>query len=92
MIADCLCRELRELEDIRFLMHCSIESVRCMWVSLTQGECMPDEADYDALYGVYKSLFELDERLLEKTQVLYKVASNLARGGCQDGRKNPADH
>lgn len=37
---------LSDMEEIQFLMHCAIESVRQSWVALTQGVDMPTEADY----------------------------------------------
>lgn len=76
MIGDRVNEELSELEDIQFLMHCGIEAVRCMWVDMTQGDSMPGDPDYDALYGLYRSLSELDERFRESTQKLYKVCAN----------------
>ena len=46
---------LIELEEIHLQLHCAVESVRQSWVALTQGDNMPTEADYDALWGCVPS-------------------------------------
>lgn len=56
--------ELRELltdtDEIHLQLHCTIESVRQCWIALTQGDNEPCEDDYDALFGVYRRLSQLD--------------------------------
>ena len=59
---------LSDMEEIQFLMHCAIESVRQSWVALTQGVDMPTEADYDALWGTYHRLSQLDAAFLQNKE------------------------
>ena len=70
---------LSDMEEIQFLMHCAIESVRQSWVALTQGVDMPTEADYDALWGTYHRLSQLDAELLQNKEDLWKVFGRLSK-------------
>ena len=63
---------LMELDDIHLQIHCAVESVRQSWVAMTQGDSKPDENDYDALYGIYSRLSELEKRLLEWKESCWK--------------------
>lgn len=63
---------LMELDDIHLQIHCAVESVRQSYVAMTQGDCKPDENDYDALYGIYSHLSELEKRLLEWKESYWK--------------------
>ena len=70
---------LSDMEEIQFLMHCAIESVRQSWVALTQGVDMPTEADYDALWGTYHRLSQLDAEFLQNKEDLWKVFGRLSK-------------
>lgn len=65
---------LTELDDIQLQIHCAVESVRQSWVAMTQGESEPCEDDYDALYGIYSHLSELEKRLLEWKESFWKYS------------------
>lgn len=65
---------LSELEEIHLQLHCAVESVRQSWVAMTQGESEPCEDDYDALYGIYCYLSELEKRLLEWKERFWKYS------------------
>ena len=58
-------KRLIELEEIHLQLHCSIEAVRQSWIAMTQEGNQPCADDYDALYGIYCYLSELEKRLLE---------------------------
>lgn len=58
-------KRLSELEEIHLQLHCAVESVRQSWVAMTQGASHHCADDYDALYGIYCYLSELEKRLLE---------------------------
>ena len=70
---------LSDMEEIQFLMHCAIESVRQSWVALTQGVDMPTEADYDALWGTYHRLSQLDAEFLQNKEDLWKAFGRLSK-------------
>lgn len=70
---------LSDMEEIQFLMHCAIESVRQSWVALTQGVDMPTEADYDALWGTYHRLSQLDTEFLQNKENLWKAFGQLSK-------------
>jgi len=70
---------LSDMDEIQFLMHCAIESVRQSWVALTQGVDMPTEADYDALWGTYHRLSQLDAEFLQNKEDLWKVFGRLSK-------------
>ena len=70
---------LSDMEEIQFLMHCAIESVRQSWVALTQGVDMPTEADYDALWGTYQRLSQLDAAFLQNKEDLWKSLGQLSK-------------
>lgn len=70
---------LSDTDEIQFLMHCAIESVRQSWVALTQGMDMPTEADYDALYGIYRRLSQLDAEFLQNKEDLWKAFGRLSK-------------
>ena len=61
---------LIELEEIHLQLHCAVESVRQSWVAMTQGDDMPTEADYDALWGTYHRLSQLDAEFLQNKEDL----------------------
>lgn len=70
---------LSDTDEIQFLMHCAIESVRQNWVALTQGENEPTEADYDALWGTYHRLSQLDAEFLQNKEDLWDVFRRLSK-------------
>lgn len=78
---DKIIEQLRDLDEIHLLLHCSIESVRQSWVAMTQGDSAPDEADYDALYGIYRRLTELDERLNNRKEKLWEMSFRTKNDG-----------
>lgn len=63
---------LMELDDIHLQIHCAVESVRQSYEAMTQGDSLPGENDYDALYGIYSHLSELEKRLLEWKESYWK--------------------
>lgn len=65
---------LMELDRIHFHIHCAVESVRQNWVAMTQGGNKPDGNDYDALYGIYSHLSELEKQLLEWKESYWKYS------------------
>lgn len=65
---------LSDMEEIQFLMHCAIESVRQSWVAY-----MPTEADYDALWGTYHRLSQLDAAFLQNKEDLWKSLGQLSK-------------
>ena len=64
---------LIELEEIHLQLHCAVESVRQSWVAMTQGESEPCKDDYDALYGIYAYLSELEKQLEICKEDLWKA-------------------
>ena len=76
--------QLCDLDEIHLLLHCSIESVRQSWTAMTQGENEPCEDDYDALYGIYRRLAELDERLNNRKEKLWEMSFRTK----SDGKKS----
>ena len=84
MQTDEMTNQLSDLYEIHLLLHCSIESVRQSWVAMTQGDSEPDEADYDALYGIYRRLAELDERLNNRKEKLWEMSFRTK----SDGKKS----
>lgn len=70
---------LSDTDEIQFLMHCAIESVRQSWVALTQGENEPTAADYDALWGTYHRLSQLDAEFLQNKEDLWDVFRRLSK-------------
>ena len=70
---------LSDMEEIQFLMHCAIESVRQSWVAMTQGDDMPTEADYDALWGTYHRLSQLDAEFLQNKEDLWAAFGQLSK-------------
>ena len=70
---------LSDTDEIQFLMHCAIESVRQSWVALTQGENEPTVADYDALWGAYHRLPQLDAEFLQNKEGLWDVFRRLSK-------------
>lgn len=75
--------ELRELltdtDEIHLQLHCMIESVRQCWIALTQGDNEPCEDDYDALFGVYRRLSQLDKELRDNKDGLWKAGLRLSK-------------
>lgn len=75
--------ELRELltdtDEIHLQLHCTIESVRQCWIALTQGGNEPCEDDYDALFGVYRRLSQLDKELRDNKDGLWKAGLRLSK-------------
>lgn len=75
--------ELRELltdtDEIHLQLHCTIESVRQCWIALTQGDNEPCEDDYDALFGVYRRLSQLDKELRDNKDSLWKAGLRLSK-------------
>ena len=75
--------ELRELltdtDEIHLQLHCTIESVRQCWIALTQGDNEPCEDDYDALFGVYRRLSQLDKELRDNKEGLWKAGLRLSK-------------
>ena len=71
---------LSDTDEIQLLMHCAIESVRQSWVALTQGDDMPTEADYDALWGTYHRLSQLDAEFLQNKEYLWAAFGQLSKG------------
>lgn len=65
---------LMELDHIHLHIHCAVESVRQSWVAMTHGDSEPCEYDYDALYGIYCYLSELEKRLLEWKESFWKYS------------------
>ncbi len=65
---------LMELDHIHLHIHCAVGSVRQSWVAMTQGDSEPCEDDYDALYGIYSHLSELEKRLLEWKESFWKYS------------------
>lgn len=65
---------LIELEEIHLQLHCAVESVRQCYVAMTQGDSEPCKDDYDALYGIYCYLSELEKRLLEWKESFWKYS------------------
>ena len=59
-------------DKIQFQMHCAIESVR-------QGDDMPTEADYDALWGTYHRLSQLDAEFLQNKEDLWAAFGQLSK-------------
>lgn len=57
-------------DDIHMQMHYAVESVRQCWVALTQGDNEPCEGDYDALFGVYLRLSQLDKEFCGRMERL----------------------
>ena len=70
---------LSDTDEIQFLMHCAIESVRQSWVALTQGANEPTEADYDALWGTYHRLSQLDAEFLQNKEDLWEAFGRLSK-------------
>ena len=70
---------LKDTDELQFQMHCAIESVRQSWVALTQGMDMPTEADYDALWGTYHRLSQLDAEFLQNKEDLWQAAYRLSK-------------
>lgn len=70
---------LSDTDEIQLLMHCAIESVRQSWVALTQGENEPTVADYDALWGTYRRLSQLDAEFLQNKEDLWQAAYRLSK-------------
>ena len=70
---------LSDTDEIQFQMHCAIESVRQSWVALTQGENEPTEADYDALWGTYHRLSQLDAEFLQNKEDLWEAFGRLSK-------------
>ena len=70
---------LSDTDEIQFLMHCAIESVRQSWVALTQGKSEPTVADYDALWGAYHRLSQLDAEFLQNKEGLWDVFRRLSK-------------
>ena len=66
-------------DKIQFQMHCAIESVRQSWDALTQGDDMPTEADYDALWGTYHRLSQLDAEFLQNKEDLWAAFGQLSK-------------
>ena len=56
-----------DLDALRYRLHASAELVRTCYVALTQGENVPCEGDYDALYAAYGALSNLVDKELSDT-------------------------
>lgn len=70
---------LRDTDEIHLQLHCAIESVRQCWVTLTQDDCAPCKDDYDALFGVYHRLSQLDKELRDNKDGLWKAGLRLSK-------------
>jgi len=58
-------KRLSDLDEIHMKLHCGVELIRQCWTTMAQGENEPCEDDYDALYGIYAYLSELEKQLNE---------------------------
>ena len=72
-------RQLIELDEIHLQLHCAVESVRQSWVAMTQGDSEPCEDDYDALYGIYSRLSQLDKQFCDNKEAIWKTAYSLSK-------------
>ena len=72
---------LSDIDDIHLQMHCTIESVRQCYVAMTQGDSEPRQDDYDALYGVYTRLSQLDKQFCDNKEAIWQAAYRLPEGG-----------
>lgn len=70
---------LSDTDEIHLQLHCAIESVRQCWVALTQGDSEPCEDDYDALFGVYRRLSQLDKELRDNNEGIRKAGYRLSK-------------
>lgn len=70
---------LSDTDEIHLQLHCAIESVRQCWIALTQGDNEPCEDDYDALFGVYRRLSQLDKELRDNKDGLRKAGLRLSK-------------
>ena len=68
---------LSDIDDIHLQMHCTIESVRQCYVAMTQGDSEPCQDDYDALYGVYSRLSQLDKQFCDNKEAIWQAAYRL---------------
>ena len=78
--------ELHELlidtDEIHLQLHCAVESVRQCWVALTQGDSEPCEADYDALFGVYSRLSQLEKEFCDNKEGIRKAWYRSSKAIC----------
>ena len=72
---------LSDIDDIHLQMHCAIESVRQCYVAMTQGDSEPCTDDYDALYGIYSRLSQLDKQFCDNKEAIWQAAYRLPEGG-----------
>lgn len=70
---------LLDNDEIHLQMHCAIESVRQSWVAMTQGDSKPCEDDYDALYGIYSRLSQLNQQFCDNKEAIWQVAYKLSK-------------
>ena len=70
---------LMELDHIHLHIHCAVESVRQSWVAMTQGDSEPCEDDYDALYGIYSRLSQLDKQFCDNKEAIWQTAYRLSK-------------
>ena len=70
---------LSDTDEIHLQLHCAIESVRQCWVTLTQDDCAPCKDDYDALFGVYYRLSQLDAEFLQNKEDLWAAFGQLSK-------------
>lgn len=70
---------LSGIDNIHFQMHCAIESVRQCYIAMTQGENEPCDDDYEALYGIYSHLSQLDQQFCDNKEAIWQVAYKLSK-------------
>lgn len=70
---------LLDIDEIHLQMHCAVESVRQSWVAMTQGDSEPCEDDYDALYGIYSRLSQLDKQFRDNKEAIWQAAYRLSK-------------
>ena len=70
---------LSNIDNIHFQMHCTIESVRQCYIAMTQGENEPCDDDYEALYGIYSHLSQLDQQFCDNMEAIWQVAYKLSK-------------
>lgn len=76
---------LSDTDEIHLQLHCAIESVRQCWVTLTQDDCAPCKDDYDALFGVYHRLSQLDAEFLQNKEDLWAAFGQLSKDAESEG-------
>ena len=72
---------LLDIDDIQLQMHCAVESVRLCYVAMTQWDNEPCKDDYDALYGIYSRLSQLDKQFCDNKEAIWQAVYRLSKGG-----------